>query len=82
MYSDRDLDSIARDRDRLRAYYWRMAQHHRRLAAEHRRTSRANLVSFEEGRDLLRWAGTLERVADIVLDNLDVITEASYEGDS
>jgi hypothetical protein len=81
MYSAEALDGIARDRDRLRAYYWHMAQHHRRLAAEHHRTLRSNMASFDEGRDLLHWAGTLERVSATILDNLDAIVESTYEGE-
>lgn len=80
-YSAKALNEIPRDCARLRAYFWRMAQHHRQLAAEHRRDTRANRVDFEEGCDLIRQAGVLERVASVVLANFDELVESTYEGD-
>lgn len=77
-YSDLDLAEIPHDRTRLRAYYWRMAHHHRRLAAEHRRDARR--VSFAEGADLIRWAGILDRLSMLVLDNIDALVDSTYEG--
>jgi hypothetical protein len=90
MYFGKELDDISRDRDRLRAYFWRVAMNARRIAARNRRSSRATGVShpvtnyraaFDEGYDLLRWAGVLERVSAIVLDNLDALVESTYEGE-
>jgi hypothetical protein len=40
-HSEQDLIEIPRDRARLRAYFWRIAQHHRRLAAENRRPAQS-----------------------------------------
>jgi hypothetical protein len=81
-YTEQDLDEIPRSRDRLKAYYWRVAMNARRLAAEHRRAIRANKASFDEGQDLLRWAGSLERVAAVILANIDELVETTFEGES
>jgi hypothetical protein len=81
MYSGKELDDISRDRDRLRAYFWRVAMNARRIAAENRRTSRANRATFDEGRDLMHWASVMDRVSTIVLDNLDALVESSFEGE-
>jgi hypothetical protein len=56
-----------------------MAQHHKRLAAEHRRDARR--VSFDEGADLIHWAGILDDLSQIVLDSLDALVESTYEGE-
>jgi hypothetical protein len=40
-YCEDELEEIADDRDRLRAWWWRIAHHQRRPAARYRRESRA-----------------------------------------
>jgi hypothetical protein len=45
MYSGKELDDISRDRDRLRAYFWRVPMNARRIAPEDRHTSRTNRSS-------------------------------------
>jgi hypothetical protein len=88
-YSDADLAEIPRDRARLRAWWWRMAQHHKRLAKQYRRESKMTAIehspvgyrpAFDEGADLIHWAGILDHLSEIVLDNLDALVESSYEG--
>jgi hypothetical protein len=37
--------------------------------------------AFDEGAELLRWAGILEDLSAVVLDNLDALVESSYEGE-
>lgn len=84
-YSDEEMKEIERDPVRLRAYFWRVATNMRRTAKRNRAQSRAigkghpitnYLPAFEEGQDLIRWAKTLDNVADHVLENIDVIVES------
>src|SRR6185437_4068032 len=79
-YSEAELDEIGGDPARLRAYWWLMAMHHKRLAREYRARSRAvslrhpttnYLPAFEDGEDDIRWADTLDRVSDAILENID-----------
>jgi hypothetical protein len=49
----------------------------RQLAAEHRRD--AKRASFAEGADLIRWAGILKDLSEVVLDNIDALVESTYE---
>jgi hypothetical protein len=88
-YSETDLAEIPHDRARLRAWWWRMAIHHKRLAKQYRRESKMTAIehspvgyrpAFDEGADLLRWAGILEDLSAVVLENLDSLVESTYEG--
>lgn len=85
-YSDEEMREIERDPVRLRAYFWRVATNMRRIAKQNRRQSRATgknhpvtnyLPAFEEGRDLVRMAKTLDTVADQVIEHMDILVETT-----
>lgn len=89
-YSDKEMEEISRDPERLRAYFWRFAMNAKRRAVENRSTSRATGIAhpvtnyrpaFEDGRDLMHWASVMDRVAEHVLNNLDVLVETTLERD-
>ena len=89
-YSEKELDEISRDHDRLRGYFWRVAMNAKRIAAHNRRASMATGVfhpvtnykaAFDEGADLVRWASVMEGFSLIVLDNIDALVESTYEGE-
>jgi hypothetical protein len=85
-YSETDMEAIERDPVRLRAYYWHMTQHWRRMAREmrdaSRQTGRAHPVTnyrpaFLEGREEMRHAEVLERLAEHVSENIDALVETT-----
>lgn len=88
MYSEHDMHEIARDPDRLRAYYWRVAMNAKRMARRSREASQNVGVvhpvtnyrpAFDEGREDVRWADTLDRFSAAILDNLDAWVESTLE---
>ena len=87
-YTEKDMEEISRDPERLRRYFTGVAMNARRMALRDRQKSRRMGLSypvtgyravFEEGRDLMRWAATLEAVADAIIENIDAFVESSLE---
>lgn len=71
-YSEADLLEIEKCPIRLKAYYWRMAQHWKRLANQYR-------DEYWKGAnpDKLKWATTLEAGSILIDDNLDLMVAAT-----
>lgn len=88
-YSEQELEEIGRDPVRLRAWWWRVGTNQQRMALTNRRRSRAlasiNHVvtdyqdSYEDGADMVRWAGVNERMSTFILGNIDACVRGSLE---
>jgi hypothetical protein len=87
-YSDQEMEEIARDPTRLRAWWWHIAKHNQRLARNKRERSRRTgqqhsvinyLPRFEEGAELVRHADMSDNLANAVLDNIDALVRSSLE---
>lgn len=87
-YSEEEMAAIARDPERLRAYFWRVAMNAQRRARRYRAASRSVGVAhpvtnyrsvFDEGHEDVRWADTLDRFSAAILDNLDAFVETTLE---
>lgn len=85
-YTEKDLEEISRDPERLRRYFAGVAMNARRMALRDRQKSRrmglahpvtGYRTAFEEGRDLMRWADTMEAFADAITENIDAFVESS-----
>lgn len=87
-YSDHELEEIGRDPIRLRAWWWHMAMRHQRFAREKRELSRMigrdhpvtnYRERFDEGYDLIRWAIVSDRVASVILDDIELFIRTTLE---
>jgi hypothetical protein len=88
LYTDKELREISRDPERLRRYFSGVAMNARRQALKDRRKSRQMGLAypvtgyravFEEGRDLLHWAETMDRFADVIVENIDALVASTLE---
>jgi hypothetical protein len=88
VYTEKDLEEISRDPDRLRRYFAGVAMNARRMALRDRRKSKRMGLAypvtgyrpvFEDGRDLMRWAETMEAVAAAIIENIDAFVESSLK---
>lgn len=85
-YSDQEMRDIERSSERLRAYFWRVAQNAKRLARRDRAASRSISLNhptsnyrpqFSEGFDLLKDAEHMERFSSAILENLDALVRST-----
>lgn len=87
-FSEQELEDISRNPVRLRAWWWHMSMHQARLARKNLKQSRATgllhpvtnyLPKFEEGYDLVHWAGVHTGVSAVITENLDALVRSSLE---